>query len=211
MPPRLAAYCGDMIAEASAPVLARFKERDAVSFKRLIWVAPLTVIASLAACIGVRFVVGLVDPSAASMGQLQTPMFTLTVEGAVAATAVFMLFALFVPRPNFWYRIVGSVALLVSLVPDVALAIGGAPMMAAMSFVGPLTSIGMLANGGQNGPPQGATPSGGAGGPPPGFMSSMPFDQVLTLMLLHVVVGMVCIVLLTRLGRSNATRQSLVG
>jgi hypothetical protein len=108
---------------------------------------------------------------------------------------------LFVPRPIFWYRIVGSIALLVSLLPDVALGLGGAPMQTAMRFVGPLTSIGSPGPGGQGGPPPGAP---GAGGPPPGFLSGMSLDQVLVLMLLHVAVGVVCIGVLTTLARTTA-------
>ena len=87
--------------------------------------------------------------------------------------------------------------------PDVALALGGAPMMTAMRFIGPLTSIGASGAGGpggQGGPPPGA----GAGGPPPGFLSGMSIDQVLVLMLLHVAVGLVCITALTTLARKRA-------
>jgi len=129
-------------------------------------------------------------------------MQVLAVEGALAAIVVFVLFALFVPRPIFWYRIVGGVALLFSLLPDVALALGGAPMMTAMRFVGPLTSIGAPGHPGPGGgPPPGAGP--GAGGPPPGFLSGMSIDQVLVLMALHVAVGLICITLLTTLARKR--------
>jgi hypothetical protein len=179
------------------------ERRDGISFKRLLWVAPLTLVAALAACFAIKFLVQSVDPSLANLAQLQMPMVLLATEGVLAAIVVFAIFALVLPRPILWYRIVGGVALLLSLLPDVALAMGGAPMGIAMRFVGPLTSIGMGAPPGPGGP--GGAPAGGpppgAGGPPPGFLSSMPLNQVLVLMLLHVAVGLVCIVLLTTLTR----------
>src|SRR5712692_352391 len=176
----------DMIATASTPVARSVVRRDQVSLARLLWVAPLTLALAVAACFIVRFLAQLIDPQTVNMPQLQMPMAVLAVEGALAAIAVFVVFALFVPRPVFWYRIVGGVALLVSLLPDIGLALGGAPMMTAMRFVGPLTSIGASGPGGQGGPPPGAGP--GAGGPPPGFMSGMSLDQVIVLMALHVAV-----------------------
>src|SRR5207249_7126301 len=142
------------------------------------WDPPWPSVLPVRACFVIRFLAQLIDPATLRMPQLQGPMQVLAVEGALAAIVVFVLFALFVPRPIFWYRIVGGVALLFSLLPDVALALGGAPMMTAMRFVGPLTSIGAPGPGGPGGgPPPGAGP--GAGGPPPGFLSGMSIDQVL--------------------------------
>jgi hypothetical protein len=199
----------DMIATASTPVARSVVRRDRVSWPRLVWVAPLTLVLAVGACFVVRFLAQLIDPSTRNMPQLQMPMQVLAIEGALAAILVFVLFALFVPRPIFWYRIVGGVALLFSLLPDIALALGGAPMMTAMRFVGPLTSIGASGPGGPGGPggpPPGGGP--GAGGPPPGFMSGMALDQVIVLMLLHVAVGLVCIGLLTTLTRKRAGTQT---
>jgi predicted benzoate:H+ symporter BenE len=150
--------------------------RDQVSLRRLVWVAPLTLALAVAAAFLVRFVAQLVDPHALTMPQLGMPMVVLTIEGAVAAIAVFVVFALFVPRPIRWYRVIGGLALLASLLPDLALALGGAPMLTAMSVVGPLTRIGAPGGGGQGGPPP------GGGGPPPGFLSGMSVDQVLVLL-----------------------------
>jgi hypothetical protein len=193
----------DMIA-ASTPVARSVVRRDQVSLARLVWVAPLTLALAVAACFVIRFVAQSIDPKTINMPTLQTPMQVLAVEGALAAIVVFVLFALFVRRPIYWYRIVGSIALLMSLAPDVALALGGTPMVTAMRFVGPLTSIGASGPGGlggQGGPPPGGP---GAGGPPPGFLSGMSLDQVLVLMLLHVAVGVVCIGVLTTLARKRA-------
>src|SRR5712691_7270556 len=148
-----------MIATASTAAARPTLRRDEISLRRLLWVAPLTLVLAVGACFVVRFFAQLIDPATLRMPQLQGPMQVLAIEGALAAIVVFVLFALFVPRPIFWYRIVGGVALLFSLLPDVALALGGAPMMTAMRFVGPLTSIG-AGPGGPGGP--------GGGGPPPG-------------------------------------------
>ena len=191
-----------MIATASTPAARPTLRRDQVSLWRLVWVAPLTLVLAVGACFVVRFLAQLIDPNTRNMPQLQMPMQVLAIEGALAAIVVFVLFALFVPRPVFWYRIVGGVALLFSLLPDIGLALGGAPMITAMRFVGPLTSIGSPGPGGPGGaggPPPGGGP--GAGGPPPGFLSGMAIDQVIVLMLMHVAVGLVCISVLTTLAR----------
>jgi hypothetical protein len=181
------------------------RPREQVSFGRLLWVAPLTLVAALAVCFAIRSIVLALDPSLARMGQLQMPMFTLTIEGTLAAIVVFAVFAAVLPRPIFWYRIVGAVALLASLIPDVALALGGTPMMTAMRVVGPLATIGASGPGGAGGPPAGGPP---AGGPPPGFMTGMPIEQVLVLMLLHASVALVSIGFLTTLTRKRAVSAS---
>jgi hypothetical protein len=192
-----------MSAIALAPVFGPADRADRVSLPRLVWVAPLTLVAAVAACFGVRSGVLLLDPSLARMPQLQMPMVTLAAEGAVAAIVVFTLFALFVPRPNFWYRILGAVALVASWIPDVALALGGTPMRLALQVVGPSIALGggLLSSLGAAPVPSGPPPGAQTGGPPPGFMSSMPIEQVLVLMLLHAVVACVCIALLTTLTR----------
>jgi hypothetical protein len=111
--------------------------RDGISFRRLAWVAPLTVIAALLVNVCIRALVQ-TDPSLGRMPQLGPPLITLTVVGAVVAVALFLLFALFVPRPIFWYRVLGVVALLVSWIPDVMLALGGQSAGTAMRVVGPI-------------------------------------------------------------------------
>jgi len=91
------------------------------------------------------------------MPQLQMPMLVLAPKALSRRLPYFVVFAVFVAAAIFWYRIVGGVALLVSLLPDIGLALGGAPMQTAMRLVGPLTSIGASGPGG---------PGGGQGGPP---------------------------------------------
>jgi hypothetical protein len=177
---------------------------ERVSWRRVAWVAPLTVVVSVLVCVGLRALFQTLDPSLERMGQLGPPMVVLAVEGAVTAVLVFIVFALVVPRPIFWYRVVGVIALVLSWLPDIGLGLGGTPMRLALRYVSPLTQIGF--EGGRGGPPPGGPPPGaGAGGPPPGFPTSVPLEQVLVLMLLHTAVAVVCIVMLTTLTRERAT------
>jgi hypothetical protein len=197
-----------MSAIAPVSLLTRTERTERVAWLRLLWVAPLTLVVAVAACFGIRAAVQTLAPSLARMAQLGPAMQTLAIEGALTAIAVFVLFALFVPRPFFWYRIVGAVALVLSWAPDIALGLGGEPMRLAMRYVSPLTSIGIFEQGGPGGPPGGGPPPGATGGPPPGFFSAMPFQQVLILMLLHAAVAVVCIVMLTTLTRYTRQAQT---
>src|SRR3954454_22253921 len=112
---------------ASPPELAgtRSARGHEVSLIRLLWAAPVVVIASVAVNWTIKLIVQALDPSLARMGQLQEPLVILTVEGAVGAVILFALLAWLVPRPIFWFRIVSLVALAISLLPDVALLFGG--------------------------------------------------------------------------------------
>ncbi len=182
-----------------------------VAWPRLVWVAPLSVVASLAVNFAIRFIVQTISPSLTRMPQLDSPMISLTVLGALAAIVAFIVVALVFKRPFFWYRVIAIGALLLSWLPDIALGIGGQPAFLAMRFVGPLTSIGLA---GPSGPPPGAGgggpggpsgPGGPGGGPPPGGGGfSTPIEQVLVLMLLHLATAVVCVVLLTTLTRKRA-------
>ena len=189
-----------MISTAPAPRVAPTDRRDGISLSRLLWVAPLTLAVALAVNFAIKLLAQALNPSLARMPQLGQPMVTLTIEGVLAAVVVFVLVALFVPRPVWWYRIIGVVALLISLLPDIALAMGGQPMLMSMRLIGPLASIGMATPDGPGGP--------GGGGPPPGGppgggggLPAAPVEQVLVLMLLHVATAAVCIGLLTTLTR----------
>ena len=186
---------------ASAPAVAREAAVERVSWRRLLWVAPATVIAAAAVCVGLRSIVQAVNPELAQMPQLGVPMLTLAIEGALAAIVVFMLFTLWVPRAIFWFRIVGFAVLALTWIPDIALGLGGTPMRLAMRYVGPLTSVGRMFEQGNQaaGPPPGAQ----NGGPPPAFLSGLPIQQVMVLMLLHAAVAVVCIAMLTVLPRER--------
>jgi hypothetical protein len=195
-----------VLAPAKPDISERVEPRRRISWLRLLWVAPLTLVAAVLVCLGLRSVFQALDPNLQRMGQLGPPMLTLAVEGALAAIVVFVLFALFVPRAIFWYRILGVVALVLSWLPDIGLGLGGTPMRLAMRYVAPLTTVGIGQTGGP--PPGGPPPGAQTGGPPPGFnpTSGMPVEQVLVLMALHAAVAIVCIGLLTTLTQRRVSR-----
>ena len=179
------------------------ERRDGVSFTRLLWVAPLTVVVALLVNLAIKTVLQALNPSLAEMGQLGRPMIILTVEGAILAVLVFTLMVWLVPHPIRWFRIVGVFALLISLIPDLLLGFGGDLRRTGSAMVSPFTRFGA-----QFFPaPQGGGPPGG-GGPSPGdILPGLPWDRVLILMLLHAATAIVCIVLLTTLTRDPATPQ----
>jgi hypothetical protein len=175
------------------------ERRDYVSWKRLLWVAPLTVAAAVAVNMAIAFLLRAINPALNEMGLLGRPNVILTLEGAVLAVIVFALMAWLVTHPIRWYRIVGVLALLISLIPDVLLGMGGGWREAGSGMVAPFGRVGALlfpSNGGRR-------PSAPAGQVLPG----MPWGQVLILIALHVAAAVVCIVLLTTLTRDPAPEQ----
>src|SRR5215210_830183 len=179
------------------------ERRDGVSWTRLVWVAPLTVVVALAVNLIIKTLLQTLDPSLAEMGQLGRPMIILTVEGAVLAVIVFALMVWLVPHPIRWFRIVAVIALLVSLIPDLLLGLGGDARRMGTSMVAPFSRFGGMFF---------PAPQGGGrppGGPSPGeALPGLPWDRVLILMLLHTAVAVVCIVLLTTLTRDPALAES---
>jgi hypothetical protein len=174
----------------------RASRRDRVSFARLLWVAPLTLVSALVVNLLIKFVAETLDPSLARMGQLQTPLVSLTLQGAIGAVVVFAIMAAVVPRPILCYRILAVLALLASVVPDIALGMGGAAAGWGMRLMGPFLSLAG---------PSGPTP--GAGGPPPGggFAGggppAMSLEQVAVLIIFHTATFAVCVGLLTTMTR----------
>ena len=201
-----------MIAGRSSVVMATpsydraADRRDGVSWRRLLWVAPLTVVVALLVNLAIKTLLQAINPALSEMGQLGRPMIILTVEGAILAVIVFALMVWLVPHPIRWYRIVGVIALLISLIPDLLLGFGGDLRRMGSGMVSPFTRFGAqffpAASGG--GPP------GGGGGPSPGdVLPGLPWDRVLILMLLHAATAIVCIVLLTTLTREpNADNRA---
>jgi hypothetical protein len=184
---------------ADTPSTARTPEHDGISFTRLLWVAPLTVVVAVAVNLVIKTIVVAIDPSLAEMGQLGRPLILLTAEGAILAVIVFALIAWLVPRPIHWFRIVAIVALVISLIPDLLLGLGGGMRQTGSSLMSPFLRLGALLF--PSGPPSGPRPS---GGPPPGALAALPPERVLVLMLLHVATAVVCIALLTTLTREPA-------
>src|SRR5918995_1977618 len=101
------------------------ERRDGVSWTRLLWVAPLTVIVTLVVNLLIKTLVQALDPSLTEMSQLGRSLIILTLEGAILAVIVFALMVWLVPHPVRWFRIVAVIALLLSLIPDLLLALGG--------------------------------------------------------------------------------------
>src|SRR5215218_1288922 len=176
--------------------------RDGVSFTRLLWVAPLTVIVALVVNLIIKTIVQALDPSLTEMPQLGQSLIVLTLEGAILAVIVFALMVWLVPHPIRWFRIVAVIALLVSLIPDLLLGLGGDLRRMGSTMVAPFSRFGALffpapAGGG---PPR--------GGPTPGdVLPGLSWNQVLVLMLLHTATAVVCILLLTTLTRQPAAAQ----
>jgi hypothetical protein len=184
---------------AQRPVAAperRGRIEERVSLARLLWVAPLTVVAALLLNLGIRAAAQAIDPSLVRLPSLQTVYLAFTMMGAVAAVVIFTLLALLTKKPFTLFRVVALLGLLLSWIPDIGLATGGQLGAFSMQVVGPLMG---LAGGG--GPPPGAGAGGPPPGPPPGGMPGMPIGSVAVLMLMHLATFVVATGLLTTLTR----------
>ena len=180
------------------------ERRDGVSFLRLLWVGPLTVVVALLVNLALKTLLQALDPSLVEMGQLGRPLVILTLEGAILAVLVFALMVWLVPHPIRWFRLVGVIALLISLLPDLLLGLGGGLRRTGSAMVAPFSRLGALVF---------PAPAGGGaprGGPSPGeVLPGLPWDRVLILMLLHAATAVVCILLLSTLTRDPAAPQPL--
>jgi hypothetical protein len=180
------------------------ERRDGVSWTRLLWVAPLTVVVALVVNLLIKTVLQALNPALAEMGQLGRPLIILTLEGAILAVLVFAVMVWLVPHPIRWFRLVAVIALLLSLIPDLLLGLGGDLRRTGSGMVSPFTRFGAQFF---PAPPGGGRPP---GGPSPGeVLPGLPWDRVLILMLLHAATAIVCIVLLTTLTRDPAAPQPL--
>src|ERR671913_1820629 len=102
------------------------ERRDGVSWRRLLWVAPLTVVVALLVNLAIKTLLQALNPALAEMGQLGRPLIILTVEGAILAVIVFALMVWLVPHPIRWYRIVAVIPLPISLISGLLLRLGRA-------------------------------------------------------------------------------------
>jgi hypothetical protein len=181
------------------------ERRDGVSFTRLLWVGPLTVVVALVVNLIIKTLVQAIDSSLAEMGQLGRPLIILTLEGAILAVIVFALMVWLVPHPIRWFRIVAVIALLISLIPDLLLGLGGDARRMGSSMVAPFSRFGAMFFPAQQG---GGRPSGGPS--PAEALPGLPWERVLILMLLHTATAVVCIVLLTTLTRDPGQRRDVI-
>ena len=95
-----------------------------VELRRLIWVGPLTVLSSIAAVLFVRFVaVALLHPQPAFMPLTVAPPIVDTAVLVSLAVLVFRRVVFFALDPIGTYKIIAITALLLSFLPDIALAI----------------------------------------------------------------------------------------
>jgi hypothetical protein len=174
---------------------------DGVSWSRLLWVGSLTVIVALVVNLIIKTVAIALNPALADMGQLGNALIVLTVEGAILAVIVFALMVWLVPHPTYWFRIVGVIAFLISIIPDILLGMGGDARRTGSSLMGPFLRFGALFA-----PP----PSGGprpSGGQPSAVLEGLPAERVLLLILLHAATAVVCIVMLTTLTREPGSGE----
>ena len=120
------------------------ERRDGVSWRRLLWVGPLTVVVALVVNLIIKTLVQALDPSLTEMGQLGRSLIILTLEGAILAVLVFALIAWLVPRPIRWFRLVAVMALLLSLIPDLLLGLGGDARRMGSAMVAPFSRFGAM-------------------------------------------------------------------
>jgi hypothetical protein len=177
--------------------------RDGVSFTRLLWVAPLTVAVALLVNLIIKTLVQAIDPSLAEMPQLGRSLIILTLEGAILAVIVFALLVWLVPHPVRWFRILAVIALLLSLIPDLLLGLGGDLRRTGTAMVAPFSRFGSMFFPAEQG---GGRPPGGPS--PAEALPGLPWERVLILMLLHTATAVVCIVLLTTLTRDPPAVES---
>jgi hypothetical protein len=180
------------------------ERRDAVSFTRLLWVAPLTVVVALVVNLIIKTLVQAIDPSLTEMPQLGRSLIILTLEGAILAVIVFALMVWLVPHPIRWFRLVAVIALVLSLIPDLLLGLGGDLRRTGSAMVAPFSRFGALFFPAEQG---GGRPPGGPS--PADALPGLPWDRVLILMLLHTATAVVCIALLTTLTRDPDPRRDV--
>ena len=91
-----------------------------VQFKKLLWVGPLSVAASLLGVLIIKVLaVAILQPNPAppSLGWLFPTIYTVVL--CTGAVFVFALVGRFAPRPNLTYQIIALVFLLISFIPDI--------------------------------------------------------------------------------------------
>jgi Family of unknown function (DUF6069) len=103
---------------------------SSIQLKKLWWIGPLTVLAAVIGVLIVRSVAMAILPPPYAPGlEMITPSIVLTVILCTGAVLVFALVARFAKKPVRTYIIISSVFLVISFLPDIAVA--SAPMPGA--------------------------------------------------------------------------------
>ena len=167
---------------SSGPVSAVPVVEQRVALRKLLWVAPLLLVAALVTNSVIRAVAQALNTNSSQFMPIAGPIYIVfTLAGVLGAVLVFMVLVRFGKRPLTWYPRIALVALLLSLIPDISLLFAPSP----------------AAGGGF--PPLGAPPDASM------LMGSADLFSVGALMLMHAATALLCIVLLTRLTRPNPT------
>ena len=99
------------------------KSSPKVQLRRLLWVGPLTILASILGVLIVRVIAVAIlqpDPTPISLGWVMPIIFTFVL--VTGAVLVFALVARFAANPLHTYQIIAFVVLLLSFLPDIGFA-----------------------------------------------------------------------------------------
>jgi len=95
--------------------------RSPIQLRKLLWVGPLAVAASVIGVLIVRMIaVAILQPNPQPMSLSWGPPIIFTVVLVAAAVVVFALVARFIKNPIRTYQIIALVVLILSFLPDVA-------------------------------------------------------------------------------------------
>jgi hypothetical protein len=93
-----------------------------VSFSKLLWVGPLAIVVSIIVNVIIRFIaVALLNPPPEFTPLSVTMPIVFTLIGGVLAVIAFAIVAKLAKNPIRTYRIVATVALIVSFIPDIGI------------------------------------------------------------------------------------------
>jgi FtsH-binding integral membrane protein len=104
------------------------KSKTQFRLRRLSWVGPLTILASIVGVLIVRVIAVAIlrpDPAPMSLGWVLPIVFTFVL--VTGAVLVFALVARFAKNPIRTYQIIASVFLLISFLPDIGFARSSMP------------------------------------------------------------------------------------
>ena len=99
------------------------KSKTQIQLRRLLWVGPLTILASILGVLIVRVIAVAIlqpDPTPMSLGWVMPVIFTFVL--VTGAVLVFVLVSRFAANPIRTYQIIAFVFLLISFLPDIGFA-----------------------------------------------------------------------------------------